>query len=167
MIPLTLRTILHSRKIRRMLEERPVVKGEDTKKIGVITDVKEPQVFADLCQIWDIAEKNFRLVHCVSEKEAQNDESVLVLHAKEVGFKGNFRSEAIRNFAGDRYDFVVCYISDTCQAGALLAAQVNAKYKIGNAPDKFGIYDLEIHSGNVREFREEVLKYYKIFKKNN
>lgn len=138
-------------------------------KAGLIVDSKnisEKSKLIELHKIVGLSEGQFKTVICGSRNDLE-EVSGMVLDPKEISLAGEFRSEEIREFSQDNFDFIVCYFSEANPVGALLAARTQASVKIGNKPDIFGIYDLEIDADSIDIFQKEALKYLKILKKYN
>ena len=169
MISSKLKRIIYSKKIRNALKNKSLLDNESLDKIGLITDAKSLENKGDLLNLHKLLElkkEDLKIVVCGSGIKLDKPE-VEVLDPKELTVSGEFKAEGIREFVQDRFDFIICYFSEKNQVGSLLAAEVYGRVKFGNKPDEYGIYDVEINSGSADEFLEEVLKYYRIFKKKN
>ncbi len=138
-------------------------------KAGLIIDVEnihEKRKLTEFHKLIGLPEKNFKTVVCGSRGDL-NEVSGMILDLKEISLGGYFKSEEIRAFSQENFDFIICHFSDVNPAGLLLAARTQASVKIGNKPDEYGIYDLEIDAGSIDIFQKEALKYLKILKKYN
>ena len=160
-----LKSVIYSRKIREAIGSRVIPGEKHTRKVGLITDQKNLVILGDLHKDLGINQNDFRVVSFGSETDNTGDSRALFLNAREISIQGTFRSEEVVNFSGTPYDFLICYFSEEDQNASLLAAKITAGVKIGNTPDAYDMYDLEIRADSTREFRDEVLKYYRILKK--
>ncbi|MCP9199741.1 hypothetical protein MKO06_07485 [Gramella sp. GC03-9] len=146
---------------------RPLVSGSG--RIGLIVDAKDLEKKSGLLKIHDLAgypKKDCKLVICGSRKEIVDVNFPVILDPSEISIGGKFESEDIRNFIATEFDFLICNFSESCLHGMLLAASSKVSVKIGNSPDEFGVFDLEIEAENPDVFQQETLKYIEIFKKN-
>ncbi|SDR67939.1 hypothetical protein SAMN04488552_0456 [Christiangramia echinicola] len=169
MISSKLKRFFYAKKIRKVLKNKPLLDIESLDKIGFITDAesfKNNDEFLNLHKQLEHKKADLKIVVCGSGIDLDRLQ-VEVLDPKEVTFSGEFKSAGIQNFIQEHYDFIICYFSENNLLGSLLAAEAYGRVKIGNKPDDYGIYDVEINSGNKEEFLEEVIKYYRIFKKKN
>ena len=168
MISSNLKRIIYTKKIRRALKNKALLENESLDKIGLIIDAesleKKPELL-DFYKLLGLKKEDLRIVACNSAVD--HKDKIEILDPKEVSISGEFKSEGIKDFIQDRFDFIICYFSEKNQVGSLLVAEANGRMKFGNKPDQYGIYDLEIDSGDLDEFLEEVVKYYRIFKKKN
>lgn len=167
MISLKLKSITRNRKIRKALRDRRYPENRDEGKVGLITDLADERLLSGLYRDLKIAKDDFLIVTCKSGQELPKQGDKLILDKKEVSLTGEFRSEQIQDFLTKEFDLLICFFSEEYEAGSLLAAQTVAGRKFGNKPDPFGIYDLEILAHDPGEFKEEVIKYFRIFKKKN
>lgn len=168
MISGKLKSFICSKKIRRALSSNGLNDRGFSGKAGLIIDaenLEEKCKLADFYESAGLKKENFSVVVCGSRKNLPEDLAAIVLDPKEITITGEFRSDEIRSFAEENFDFVICYLSKTSIASALLAAVAKSKIRIGNKPDEYGIYDVEIDSNKVEVFQQEALKYLRILKK--
>ena len=167
MITTKLKNIVFSKKIRKAINNKASLDRGISGKVGLIIDAENFENFKELSVIYrklGLKKEDFSLVVCGSAHLLPENMDADFLDPKEITVSGEFKSERIRDFARDRYDFLICHLSEKNQAGYLLAAVTNAGIKLGNHPDEFGIYDVEIFSDSLEEFQHEVIKYFRIFK---
>ena len=168
MITSKLKSIIYSKKIRKALNNKAISDMQNSGKVGLIIDAENFDRSKELLEIYSrlgINKKDLKLVICGSADLLPEGLDAEILNPKEISVSGEFRSEGIKDFARDRYDFLICYFSEKCQTGSLLAVITNAGIKLGNHPDEYGIYDVAIFSDSLEEFQQEVIKYFKILKK--
>lgn len=168
MISGNLKNIIYSKKIKKALSAKASSFNGDIGKTGLIIDAENfdsKREFTTLYNSFGIKEACFKIVVCGASNKVPEDIDVAILDPKEVSVAGNFKSEAIRDFMKESFDFLICYFSKKNRIGTLLAAESHANFKIGNSPDDYGIYDVEIKAENTEVFQQEVLKYLKILKK--
>ncbi|QYA27108.1 hypothetical protein G3I01_16945 [Gramella sp. MT6] len=170
MITNKLKSIIYSKKIRKALNNK-AFQGEDySGKVGLIIDAENFENTKELLNTYNelgIKKEDLKVVICGSMELSPELQDVEILYSKDVTVSGEFRAEGIQDFASNRYDFLICHFSGKCQAGSLLAAVTNAGIKLGNHPDEYGIYDIEIFSDSIEDFQQEVIKYSRILKRNN
>ena len=169
MIASKLKDIVYSKKIRKALKNKLLHDNEFLDKIGLILDAESFKNYGELSNLHNllgVKKEDLRIAVCASGIDVSKP-GVAFLDPKEVSISGEFKADGIKDFVQDRYDFVICYFSEMNRSGSLLAAEACARMKFGNKPDRYGIYDVEINSGSLDEFLEEVKKYYRIFKKKN
>lgn len=165
-----LKSLIYTKRIRRALGKKVFSNSGNSGKAGLIIDAENLESkwkLTDLYKDLGVNRENFRIVVCGNEIELPETIDADFLKSKEVSITGDFKSERIKDFANDRFDYLICYFTEKNIVGSLLAAETNASVKIGNKPDEFGVYDLEIDSKDVVIFRQEMLKYLKILKRNN
>lgn len=170
MISGKLKRIIYLKKIRRALSHDRMSPGELSGKAGLIIDAEnldEKWKLADFYRLVQLKKENFQIVVCGSRKNLPEDLDAVILDEKEISVTGEFRSEEIRNFTEEKFECLICYLSERTVASALLSALTSAAVKIGNKPDLYGVYDIEIDSQSIEVFQQEALKYLKILKKNN
>ncbi|MCM8570653.1 hypothetical protein NE848_14755 [Gramella jeungdoensis] len=170
MISGKLKSYFFSKKIRHALSEKSRPFNDFSGKAGLIIDAEnldEKWNLADFYRLVPLKKEDYSIAVCGSRESLPEDLDVPVLDPKEISVKGEFKSEAIRSFAEEGFDFLICHLSDKSTASVLLSAVTKAGVKIGNKPDEYGIYDVEIDSGDIEVFQQEALKYLKILKKNN
>ncbi|PTX43756.1 hypothetical protein C8P64_2289 [Christiangramia gaetbulicola] len=167
MINSKLKSIIYSRKIRKALNNKVSSDRSFSGKVGLIIDAENFEKTKRLFELYKdlgIDKKDLSIVVCGSKDEFPENSDFKILDLKEITVSGEFKSETIRGFARDRYDFLICHFSEKSQAGSLLAAVTNAGIKVGNHPDEYGIYDVEVFSNSLEDFQQEVIKYYRILK---
>lgn len=170
MIAGKLKNIIHSKKIRRSLLNGRLSREGNSGKIGLIIDdekFESGQKLIELYKFPGINKIDFKVVFCGNSDKIPENLEADVLTIKDISLLGDFKTESIRRFASEDFDFLICYFSENNTAGYLLAAESLANIKIGNSPDSYGIFDVEIHAKKIDVFQQEVLKYLKILKKNN
>ncbi|TBW26751.1 DUF6913 domain-containing protein [Gramella sp. KN1008] len=170
MISGNLKNVFYLKKIRKALGSKSDVKSEFSGKAGLIIDadnLDEKWKLTDFYELVQLKKENFYIVICGSRQNLPEDIEAAVLDSKEISLRGEFRSEEIRSFTEEDFDFILCYFSKNSVASALLSALTKARIRIGNSPDEYGIYDVEIDAREVEVFQQEALKYLKILKKNN
>jgi len=170
MIADRLKNILYSNKIKRTLSEKAVLSDASSGKIGLIIDAESfdsKQGLTGLYKSLGVKKSDFKIVIFGHSEIIPLSLEIDFLRPKEVSVSGCFKVEAIRDFAKGKFDFLICYFSEKSKIGYLLAAETNAAIKIGNSPDAYGIYDVEIQTKEINAFEQEVLKYIKIIKNNN
>ncbi|TRO67006.1 DUF6913 domain-containing protein [Christiangramia sabulilitoris] len=162
-----IKSITCNRKIRKALRDRQYSARGNNTRVGVITDLADLRSFSGFYKDLGIKTEDFSVVVCGSIAEQGIDLKNIVLDPKEISLTGEFRSEPTKAFLRQDYNLLICYFSQENRGGSLLAAETMAGKKFGNKPDHYGIYDVEIYADSICEFKEEIIKYYKIFKKNN
>ncbi|MCG9970267.1 DUF6913 domain-containing protein [Christiangramia crocea] len=170
MISGKLKSYFCSKKIHRALTAKRISFGEYSGKAGLIIDAEnfdENWKLAEFYKLLQLKKENFSIAVCGSRESLPEDLDAAILDPKEISAMGEFKSEGIRSFAENKFDFIICHFSKNTSATALLSAVAIAGVKIGNTPDEYGIYDVEIDSGDIEVFQQEALKYLKILKKNN
>jgi len=139
-------------------------------KIGLIIDAENFQSkrgLTDLYKWIGIKKESFKIVICDIPAEMPDELKADILIPREVSISGKFKAEAIQGFLQEDFSFLICYFSEKNKIGSLLAAETKASVKIGNSPDEYGIYDVEVQTKSIDVFQQEVLKYIEILKKNN
>lgn len=167
MIPSQIKNAFYSKKIRRTLKNRNRAHKNFDDKLGLITDINDVEsleIIAGIAGELRFKKEDFSIVLCDSEIVSSSNLDMLHLRSKEISASGNFKSEAIRAFASNSHELLLCYFTEKNIIGSMLAAETNARLIFGNKPDDFGIYDVEITAENAKVFQQEVLKYYRIFK---
>lgn len=170
MISGRLKNIIYSKKISRALKKRTSLSNGSSGKIGLIVDAKNFQSKRGLTEVYKligIKKEYFKIVICGTPAEIPDDLKADILLPREVSISGAFKAEAIRNFSQEGFSFLICHFSEKNKIGSLLAAETKASVKIGNSPDEYGIYDVEVQTRELDVFQQEVLKYIEILKKNN
>ncbi len=170
MINAKLKKIVYSRKIRKALSNKASTNRSSTGKLGLIIEAENFEKTKRLLDIYKdlgIDKRALSIVVCGSMDQIHEEFDLQILDPKEISISGEFKSEAIRSFVQDRYDFLICHLSVRSIAGSLLAAIANAGIKVGNHPDDYGIYDVKIFSESIEDFQQEVVKYYRILKIKN
>ena len=169
MISGRLKSILYSRKIRRILGTKTSSSNAASGKAGLIIDAEDfdnKWKLAEFYRLAGIKKENFRVIVCSSAENSPEIPCADTLFPGEVSMKGDFKAAAIRDFAEEDLDFIICHFSESIIA-SLLTAVSKAAVKIGNSPDEYGIYDVEIDAADIDVFQQEALKYLKILKKDN
>jgi len=167
MISGNLKNIIYSKKIKKALDAKASSFNGGSGRTGLIIDAENFDSKLELTRLYNligIKEACFKIVVCGVSNKIQEDIDAAILDPKEVSVSGNFKSEAIRDFSKEPFDFLICYFSKKNRIGSLLAVESQATFKIGNSPDDYGIYDVEIKAKNTEVFQQEVLKYLKILK---
>ena len=139
-------------------------------RIGLILDganIENKKPLLDLFSLLDIEKKDFKVAICGETSREIEGLEAEILRSDEISISGKFKSEAIRSFASQDFDFLICFFTRKNLAGALLAAESRAEIKIGNKPDAFSLFDVEINTADVEEFQQEVSKYIGILKNRN
>lgn len=170
MIPGKLKNIIYSKRIRKALGNKALGPDGNSGKIGLIIDAenfKYKRGLTDLYKLIEIKKNSFKIVICGTPSEIPDDLKADILIAAEVSISGEFKAKAIKNFLQEDFSFLICHFSEKNKIGSLLAAETKASVKIGNSPDEYGIYDVEVQTEQIDVFQQEVLKYIKILKKNN
>ncbi|MCB7479665.1 DUF6913 domain-containing protein [Christiangramia sediminis] len=170
MISGKLKNIICSNRIKRHLRKEAFSSNRNSGKIGLIIDAENFQSkrgLTDLYKLIGIKKESFKIVFCGIPAEMADELNADILIPREVSISGKFKAEAIRNFLQEDFSFLICYFSEKNKIGSLLAAEANANVKIGNSPDEYEIYDVEVQTKGIDVFQEEVLKYIEILKKNN
>ncbi|MUP47002.1 hypothetical protein E0K83_14750 [Gramella sp. BOM4] len=142
--------------------------GSGSGRIGLILDFKKLEEKKSLFEFYGPAEyskEDLKLVICGPRKEIVDSSFPAILDPSEISIGGKFDSEEITDFLNEKFDFLICYFSENCLPGILLAARSAARLKIGNSPDNFEVFDLEIEAENAEVFQQEALKYLEILKK--
>lgn len=168
MISGRLKNRIYSKKIKKALLTNAISIDENSGNIGLIVDNKTFNSLSELAELYKligIKKECFKIVVCGSPKKISDKSEVSFLTPKDISVSGDFKSESIINFAEEGFDFLICHFSETNTAGSLLAAETKARIKIGNSPDTYSIYDVEIQAEEIEVFQQEVLKYLKILKK--
>lgn len=170
MITGKLKNIIYSKKIRTTLDNQGSPVDKTSGKIGLIIDAENfnsKEKLIDLYKLIGIEKENFKIVvFGAADKFPEKLEADFLLK-KEVSITGEFIAESIRNFTKEKFNFLICHFSENNKIGCLLAAETSASVKIGNSPDEYGIYDVEVRTDDLEIFQQEVLKYLKILKKDN
>lgn len=167
MISGKLKNILYSRKIRKVLDKKAPSFKTVSGRAGLIIDAEDfddKWKLARFYRLAGISKENFRVIVCSSEENLPEIPGASILFPGEVSLRGEFRARAIRDFAEEDLDFILCYCSKSISTACLLAAVSRAALKIGNSPDEYGIYDVEIGTTDIEVFQQEALKYLKILK---
>ncbi|WP_157718023.1 hypothetical protein [Gramella sp. MAR_2010_147] len=165
--------MIYSKKIRSALNNGYSFLNGNSGKVGLIIDaanaedLKGKRNLQELYKLMGIKKESLRIVVCEASVENLKDMDVDILNKKDVSVSGNFKSETIQAFSQKNFDFLICHFSKKCNVGSLLAAVTSASVKIGNAPDEYGIYNVEVQTSEIGVFQQEVLKYIEIFKRNN
>lgn len=149
-----------------MLEAKSSSSRAVSGKAGLIIDAEDFDNKRKLTQFYRLAgikKENFRFIISGSVENIPEVNGAHILIPGEVSVKGEFRNQAVRDFSVENLDFIICHFSKNISA-SLLAAVSNAAVKIGNGPDDYGIYDVEINAGKIEDFQQEALKYLKILK---
>lgn len=170
MITGKLKNLIFSRRIKKALRRDDFRSELNSGKIGLIIDAENAEDKKSLFQIYndlDFEQQDLKIVICGTEVIVPEGLNADVLDPKEISTKGDFKSEVILKFKEENFDFLVCHFSKPSKAGCLLAAETKATVKIGNSPDDYGIYDVEIDAQEISVFQQEIIKYIKIFKKNS
>ena len=170
MISGKLKSYFYTKKIRGATAANRIAFDEYSGKAGVIIDAEnfdEKWKLSEFYKLVQLKKEDFRIVVCGSRDSLPEDLDADVLDPREIGLMGEFKCEAIKGFSEEGFDFLICHFSGNSIAAVLLSAVTGAGVKIGNRPDEYGIYDVEIDSGEIEVFQQEVLKYLKILKKYN
>ncbi|WP_148264586.1 DUF6913 domain-containing protein [Christiangramia forsetii] len=165
-----MKNIIYSKKIRKSLAESAFSFEGNLGKTGIIIDAESFASNQELTTLYNFIgtkEGCPKIVVCGTPDKISEDIDAVILDPKEVSVSGNFKAEEIRSFSKEPFDFLICYFSKKNRVGSLLAAESQVKFKIGNSPDEYGIYDVEVKANTMNVFQQEVLKYLKILKKNN
>lgn len=165
-----LKSLIYTKRIRRTLGKKTFSNSGATGKVGLIIDTENLEsklLLKKLYQDLEVSKENFRIVVCGNQNELPETFEADVLKPKEISIAGEFKSAGIRDFASENFDILICNFTGSNIIGSLLAAETKASVKIGNKPDEFGIYDLEIDTNDIMVFQQEILKYLKILKRNN
>lgn len=162
-----LKSKLFPRLIRKAIKTKQGLTEAGKGNLGLIIDLNE----ADSEKLTRMRlpaeyEKDFRIVLCGSRQEEAKESGVVILDKKEISLGGKFEAQDIQEFLNEQFDFLICYLSEDCPEANLLAARSIASVRIGNYPDKFGVFDLVIEADTVDVFQKEALKYLRILKKN-
>ncbi|MGA8853115.1 MAG: hypothetical protein WB492_02950 [Christiangramia sp.] len=168
MIISKLKSIIYSKKIRKALKNKAGQGAGNTGKVGLIIDAKDLDQklkLANLKEVAGFSNEKIQVVVCGEPKDMPQDLNAEILEKKDVSLSGEFNKEAIRKFTEERFDFIIGHFSDQSILGELLVAKSNAIFKIGNKPDDFGIYDVEIDAQEIGVFQQELIKYLKILKR--
>lgn len=168
MVSSKLKNIFHSKKIRKTLKKREFPAVGNSGKIGLIIDSKDLDSAGSLLEIYkdlEVEKGDFSIVVCGETNLDEKRINAEILKPDDLSVSGNFKSEKIRDFADGHFDLLICYLGKRNLAGTLLAAETKATKKFGNKPDEFGVFDVEISAANISEFQQEVIKYYRIFKR--
>lgn len=170
MISGKLKNIIFSKRIRKALGNKALGPNGYSGKIGLIIDAEKLSDKRELTELYKfsgIKKESFKVVICGTPSEIPDELKADILIPAEVSISGEFKAEAIKNFSQEDFSFLICHFSEKNKIGSLLAAETKASVKIGNSPDEYGIYDVEIQTKQIDVFQQEVLKYIKILKKNN
>ncbi|MDX1761608.1 MAG: hypothetical protein R3218_05585 [Christiangramia sp.] len=168
MIPAKLKQTIYSKRIRKAINGRVKNSNSGNGKIGIITDAEDTGEIRSLLKLSEeLGFKNSKLKLVLSGTEAEIPGNVngIYLNPKEVSISGKFRSEEIKSFAAENFEILICYLREKQNPGLLLAAESKASLVFGNSPDDFGLYDVEIKTGGIEDFQQEIKKYYRIFKR--
>ncbi|MCH4824192.1 hypothetical protein ML462_13520 [Gramella lutea] len=168
MVSSKLKNVFHSKKIRKTLKKREFPSERNSGRIGLIIDSGDLDSANFIFEIYkdlEIEKGDFRIVICGEVNPEIGEIDADVLRPDGISISGNFKSERIRDFAGTHFDLLICFFGKKNLAGILLAAETMATKKFGNKPDEFGVFDVEISAINIAEFQQEVIKYFRIFKR--
>ncbi len=170
MIADTLKSIIYSNKIKKTLSNKAVLSDASSGKIGLIIDAESfdsKQALTELYKSLEVKKSDFKIVVFGHADRISEDLEVDFLKPEEISYSGHFKMEAIRAFTKEKFEFLICYFSEKSKIGYLLAAETSAAVKIGNSPDTYAMYDVEIQTKEINAFEQQVLKYIKIIKNNN
>ncbi|MDR5589777.1 DUF6913 domain-containing protein [Christiangramia sp. SM2212] len=170
MISGKLKNIIYTKRINKALKGNHIPSKMNSGKIGLIIDAENVENKAKLFEIYresDFRKDDLSIVICGTAEAISDDWNAAVLDTKEITVSGDFKSESIKSFSSEKFDFLICHFTKRSKTGSLLAAETKACVKIGNSPDDYGIYDVEVHADEIEIFQQEVLKYIEILKKNN
>ncbi len=168
MVSSTLKSLFHAKKIRQTVKNRSAFHGKNSGKIGLIIadqNLETSRPLLELHKLLEINDQDLKIIICHDQDPEIPGRNVEILKPEGVSVSGKFKSEKIRDFAKENFDFLICYFTERNLSGVLLAAETAAGKKFGNKPDEFDVFDVEIGAGNIEEFQQEVKKYFEIFKK--
>jgi hypothetical protein len=169
MIPAKLKSLIYSNRIRGMLNKNVTSAGIRSEKIGLIIDAEDRKALSVLANLYKeagIAKENFRIVLCGEAEDLPEGIVAAALKPREVSVTGEFKSVEIQKFAQEEFNYLVSFLPGKSQVGSLLTAVCHARIKFGNCPDDYGIYDVEINALKAEVFQRELIKYFKILKRD-
>lgn len=167
MISGKIKNALYAKKIKNAVKSRAGSNVFASGKLGLITDAEDTEtikILASLPEELGFKTGDSRFILCDAEAELITGLKYIRLNSKEVNTSGVFKSEAVKELFSEDFKLLICFFSEKQTAGTLLATRLNSGLIFGNTPDRFGVYDVEISAGSVRDFQQEVKKYFKIFK---
>ncbi|GAA4325893.1 hypothetical protein GCM10023115_39760 [Pontixanthobacter gangjinensis] len=168
MIPVRLKHAIYSRKIRKALNRKENSRENVNRKIGIITDAADGESIQKLVKLsgeLGFKKEELKLVVLGANFEVSGMVKVIKLDTREVSASGKFRSQEILDFLAEEFELLVCYFSNKQELASLLAAEARSGMVFGNAPDNFGLYQVEVHAADLDIFQQEIKKYYRIFKR--
>lgn len=159
--------------LRKLKEENsyrsPVTVGNKLQSIGIIegeigafnrTKVKE------LCKLLGVKEDRVHFMSFVKKKKKEQLEDKTLFSARDIGWKGVFKTPQLKEFKAKNFDLLINYYTERNIALNAVSTLVNSKFKVGLREDMYQINDL-IVSVNMEETDvviREIIKYLEILK---
>ncbi len=160
--------IILRKKISDFSKKRTEIKRSGN--VGLIIDAENLKFKEDWKTFFKQAEiknEHLKIVICDLKEPKSDHVDAEILNFEDISLWGNFRSEAIKDFKGTDFDFLICDFSEESYSASLLAVSANASVKIGKKADVFNIFDIKIDAKDNQVFRQETLKYLKILNYTN
>lgn len=159
--------------IKKCIENR-VLKPSDTyiKEVGVLVDSNE---CSDLDWINGLAndlkinQNNIKIVALFNNKKDQTSVYANTFFKKDLGWKGQFKSQVVNNFLNTKFDLLINFYQTDALALQVVSAAAQAQLKVGIYNANQDLNDLIIDS-KIKDksiFKTELIKYLNILNKLN
>ena len=151
---------------KRQFSER----ANPVRSIGILLDEADAgvvNIFKVLKEDLGVREEDFQILFCYSSKPKTLSLESLVFTPADIGWKGNFKSPEIREFAETKFDLLISFTRFENQPAKLMAAASDAAFKVNRKEEDSLVFDMTILTGfeNAGIFVEELKKYLNIINK--
>ncbi len=141
-------------------------------RIGVLVDSQE---FSDLDWINNLAkdlkvsQNNIKILSLFNNKKDQTSVYTNTFSEKELGWKGQFKSQVVKEFVATKFDLLINFYETEALALQVVTAATEAQLKVGmyNANQDLNDLIIDVKLKDKSIFKTELIKYLNILNKLN
>ncbi|GAA0871641.1 hypothetical protein GCM10009117_07870 [Gangjinia marincola] len=132
--------------------------------VGFIVDIdhfSNTNELFSLAQDLNIKAKHVEIISYSRTIKVGENYSGKMLNDKQVGWKGEFKSEAVSNFVNKSFDMLINYFQEEVETMVLVSAQSNACLRVGfpEIDDRLNDFTIATSLQNIELFGNELKKY--------
>ncbi len=157
--------------INRILNSRiSSVDNRHIESVGIVVNIEEFSDYDELKALFKslgINENKIKIISFISNEKMEINSWDSSFYPKDIGWQGKILDQELQTFIDSEFDALISYYKNDNLNLNMITTLSKANFKIGisNTDERLNDFIIDVETGQLQLFKEELLKYLKVLNK--